>query len=59
MVITRSQKAKYNINNAIYEIEWLIRLFKTPWWPLVYTNTAHGIKMRKLFYLEGTEWQKN
>ena len=50
MVITRSQKAKYNINNAIEEIEWLINLFKTPHWPQQ-PNTAHVHWMRNLFYV--------
>ena len=48
-MITRSQKAKFIINQAIEEIEWLSRFLKwsTPQQSSVMANT-----FRKLMYLE-------
>jgi hypothetical protein len=49
MVITRSQKAKFIINKAILEIEWLSRFLKA------YSSsesTDRGNKFRRLMYIE-------
>jgi hypothetical protein len=47
-MITRSQKAKFIINKAIFEIEWLSRFLKN------YSSsesTASGNKFRRLMYI--------
>jgi len=48
-MITRSQKAKFIINKAIEEIEWLSRFLK---WSTPERSTVKANKIRKLMYLE-------
>jgi len=48
-MITRSQKAKFIINQAIEEIEWLSRFLK---WATPDLTTVRANTFRKLMYLE-------